>query len=383
MSAEILDEFRELFREYDAASLMEKIRNNDSSGIMQKSAFLMLVEGYKRAKKEKQDDIFTTKEAFRFATRKEAMQPRLRRIVTENPEIIADAAAGIGLAAMEFSRICERVICFEIDALKCLLIEKNMALYGIKNYSVYNLDSTSDDAKEIMNDADVIFVDPQRISGAIVRKIEENVPALEHFIKNFKRKMISYEISPRIDVKDIDYGCEVELYSEKRRHARTTLYFSEDDERIMRAVNDNSEEIEGSYSDYDFSSEKDILNAVKEGKELFDIDETVMKAGLLNNIYDMGVNAIAIAGNAIIGIDGSKEKIPFCIPRKVISKSDKLSGLNGSASKIEDFGRVILRYSVSQDDYWKEAEKVRKSGSGKINVYVYSIAGKFIAAIDY
>ena len=378
MSASIED-YRALFREFDAEALMKKLRENDSSGIEQVDVFLELSEGLKSAKKDRQDDIFTTKDAFRFATRKEAMQSRLKRMVNENPKVIVDAAAGIGLAAMEFSRIADNVLCFEIDPLKCLLLEKNMALYGIKNYSVYNLDSTSSEAKEIIGDAEIIFVDPERTSGSELRKIEENKPALEYFIKTFKNKMIVYEISPRIDVLDIAYNCEIELYSEKRRHARTTLYFAGEDERLMRAVSDSGEEIEGAYSEYDYSAEVELLDLITEGAEIADIDETIEKAGLLNEISDF--KSIAKCGNAIIGTGGN-DKTPFCIIRKVTARAEKISELKDAADSIGDFSRVVLRYSVSQDDYWKQANSVRKSGSGTRNVYVYKIAGKFISAID-
>jgi len=103
---------------------------------------------------------------------------------------------------------------------------------------------------------------------------------------------------------------------------------------------------------------------------------------LLNELEVSGINNISECGKAIIGFSNAdKIKIPFCERRKVIGTAENAEGLKDFALQIEDFSRIILRYSVSQDDYWKEANRVRKSGNGKQNIYVYKIAGKFIAAI--
>jgi len=255
----LLDDMKDLFSRYDAKVLMQKIINNGAVESELIDAFMALQEGHLRALKEKQGDIFTTPESFRFTTRKEAMKARTLRISKEKPAIIADAACGIGLAAIELSRICEKILCFEIDEMKCALTEKNFELFGIENYEVYNMSSTNEKAKELLAQADVIFIDPQRTESARQREIQENTPELDYFLSNFKDKLIVYEISPRIAVNSIKYDCETELYSEKRRHARTTLYFTNKNESIMRVVNDDEESFEGEYSDYDFSEENYLL----------------------------------------------------------------------------------------------------------------------------
>ena len=406
-----------LFSKYKAEELMniikeqkfeQKIKNFSEEEIL---ILKKLFEGYKKAKKEIKKEIFTFKETFRFSTRSEVSKARIDTLkkIKVNFNTILDSTAGIGLATLFFSKYFKKVYSVEIDYLRYLFLKKNLEYYNIKNVEAYNLNVKSQEAKKIIEKADLIFVDPERIESNKKRFLEENKPELNFFL-NLKKNFL-YELSPRIDLKEIYFNLKnyfetknsfIELFSKNQRHSRTTFYHFKNKNFNFNIIvkNEFLEEEKGTFNN-NFNYDYDNFDFEK--KFLLDIDNTLLKSTLIEQfvkklerkfkenllLYFDNKRLLSSVNNVKVFLDEDTkletyENIPFTNVRKIIKIVDVKSNvleLKKEIKKINDFKKLILKFSIDEKEYYNFVNKIRKSEEGNINVYLYKIKDKYIIAV--
>ncbi len=416
---------KELFSKYKAKDLLNIIKNlyekksiKESFTIKEHTVLEKLKEGYKKAKKEG-FELFTFKETFRFSTRKEISKIRIDTLKKNKCifESILDSTAGIGLATIFFSNYFKKVYAVEIDILRFLFLKKNLELYNIKNVEAYNYNITSKKAKSIIEKAKILFVDPERIEKNKKRFLEENKPELSFFL-NLKKNFL-YELSPRIRLEEVYEKLKIffdkkniflELFSKNNRHSRTTLYYFKDKNLNfnIQIKNEFLEEIKGKYKynlKYDFKKQNNFF----EKKFLLDIDTIILKSTLFEeykkilekkleenkklkekseeNFFSDDKRLLYFTNNIKENFDKDTKinfytvKIPFSNIKRIIKVTKNFEELKKTIEKIEDFKRIILKLPIEEKEYYTFVNKIRKSSTGNINVYLYKIKNFYIIAI--
>jgi hypothetical protein len=370
----------EFFDGKDVRQLMSMLKGHrDFGNSEEKETIAKLREGIRACAKEKEKPLFTYKETFSFST-KEAYINALVSYLKDDikGKRIVDATCGIGKAVIGLSSAAKEVIGIEIDEEKAILAEQNIKYYGITNARIIHDDATSERSMNILNKADIIFVDPQRAKSARSRVIDENSPGIDYFTQNFKEKRIIYEISPMIPLDDIPMEASILLFSHHKRHARTVLLFGFYGERRIIVLNEKKESFStaimkgAEYSEFDTANEYN-------GKYIVDIDETLAKSGMIGEIEEYGITKYYNEGKLVFSIIESKTIMPFCDTRKIIFESSNEKEVMEETRR-SGIGKILLRYSVPSEMYSKEAKKFSSRGDNK--AYLYMIKGRYYICLD-
>ena len=306
---------------------------------------------------------FTFPETYRFATRPEIARVRntLHKEAIEGRRVV-DASAGIGLAAIAFSQRAREVIGIEIDPLRCALAEANARLHNAP-IRIVRCDAMSEEAREYLIQADLIFCDPARTEHAPTRHLDENTPAYQHFLENYPSVPLLYEVSPRIPIEDLP-DC-VELFSFKRRHSRTTIIRNLPVPRL-RAVNEHGETL--SAEPGEMPEEANIPSSLP--RYLYDIDPTLLAARITHKLESYGFKVVLLSGRAVAFSDENRA-LAFCEQKKILGAAESLEEAARIIQSVEDFKRIILRYPVPSGTYWQIAHTIRPTGKGTISVSIY------------
>lgn len=355
----------EAMRDYldveDLRGLLRRIENGAATDAIGTA----LAEGLAKVRKEGEPVCFTLPETWRFATRLGAARARMRflREHIGTGSVIVDASCGIGLMLRELARLePAKLVGIEIDPVTAELARANVRLFGIEA-EIRTLDTTSDTGERLIREADLVFCDPERVPNAKERTLDENTPSYAWLSERADR--LAYEVSPRIPI-DALAGGTIELYSERRRHARTTIYTGFDGPK-RRVVSDRGEVLEG--------DPKPFASApVGHGEELELLDPTVVNAGLAHRFGDWHET-----DGRYLRIGNELTSRPFIELFAIIARGT-VSDLKAAAVVLDDFGRIIVRYPVEQDRYWHEANAIRKSSDGNRTFHVFKVDSELILA---
>ena len=322
-----------------------------------------LSEGLKRVLKERDVECFTLPHTWRFATRRDAARSRIAFLSEYGPyETIIDASCGIGLMLRELATLKPtRLIGFEIDPTIAHLARANLKLHGVQA-EVHTIDSTSDDALRMIADASLVFCDPERAESAQARTLDESTPRYTILSEHAKR--LAYETSPRTPIAELPGT--VELYSERRRHARTTIYtgFGIEERRV---VSDRNETIQG--------LPKPIKQTPPGSGRFIELLDTCIARAELAHLF----GGWHESHGKHLRLTDRIEPADFIDPYQVIATGE-LATIKGVAQQLTDFNRIALRYPVPAGSYWREANAIRKSSTGSRTIHVFRINDGYVLA---
>jgi hypothetical protein len=354
------DELRAYFEPRDPKVLIKQLKRSE----LDDPISTQLSAGLKRVIKERDTECFTLPDTWRFATRRAAARSRLS-FLSEHAvyDVIVDASCGIGLMMRELATLePQQLIGIEIDPLIAELARANLRLFGIEA-DVYTLDALSEQGAALIGRADLVFCDPQRTPSAPLRSLDESSPDYSTLAERSER--LVYEASPRIRLEQLPADVVVELYSERRRHARTTIYRGFGLQASRRVVSDRNETISGEPRMFENSP-------LGTGRFIELLDPTVEKAGL-SHLFGSWHEA----NTKHVRLTDKPEQRPFIDAYRVIERGDHAT-IKAAAIQLSDFNRIALRYPVPAGSYWREANAIRKSGSGSRTIHVFKLSDEFI-----
>lgn len=327
---------------------------------------LKLAEGLERIRKEREEPCFALAESWRFATRRSAARSRLLFLEKHiaKGSVIVDVSCGIGLMLRELARLePSRLIGIEIDPVTAVLARANARLFGI-DADIRTLDAMSEEAETIIRAADLVFCDPERTESAQERTLEESTPSYDWLSERSKR--LAYEVSPRIEPNELPSDAIIECYSERRRHARTTIYagFTGPSRRV---VSDRGEVLEG-------EPEPFVSVPLGAGEELEVLDATIVHAGLSHLLGSWHESE-----GRYLRIRNAPISEPFIELYAIIARGT-ITDLHDAALELSDFGRIIIRYPVAPEEYWSHANAIRPSSSGNRTFPVFRLNGTYLLA---
>jgi hypothetical protein len=325
-----------------------------------------------RSKKQNiinQTNLQSPKEFLRFATPEQIANYRAERLKCN---IIVELGAGIGGQTLAFSRKCKKVIAVEIDKKRVSILLQNLKKLRIKNVEIINGDALNKSVVQKISkeSPDIIFFDTERPEQA-ERTLDKISPPIEKILETYSEisSKIAIEIPPF--TKDIEqlkknYNFEEEFISLDNQLNRLTLYFNELKSSEKSAVALPSKE--KIYPDKN-SKPQEIFSA-KNFRYLYVIDPTIILADLEDEIAEK-FNLKILNLDKPIFLSNEIAKSGFLIHYKILELSENKSDKIKKSLKKISAGKVVLRYKLNPEDYWKTRNSYEKELKGRREIHLF------------
>jgi len=307
-----------------------------------------------------QNELKIPEKYLRFATPAIIASYRAEKLKCEK---LVEIGAGIGGQTFAFAKTCKKILAFESNKENAGILIKNLKKLQIKNVEVVIADALSRISVEKIKkfQPDIIFCDSERPEKA-ERTIENIKPSLKDILGIFSNitKKIAIEIPPftnDIEKIKIGYDFEEEFISINHQLNRLTLYFNDLKKSEVSAISlPSKEKIEKK----DFASTKKFPTGREGGinernikdKYFYVIDPTIIIANLLAELSRKFDSPVIFLDKPVL-LSNKKIESNFLTGYKIekICKNNKKEILQ-ELKKI-GAGKIILRYNVNPEDYWK------------------------------
>jgi SAM-dependent methyltransferase len=324
-------------------------------------------------------DLWMDLEGLRYATHEIVAEYRAKRV---KPKSIADVSCGVGIQLIFFAKYAEKAYAIDIDEKKLFYAMKNAEKYGVKDKITFiHGDSLSKEVVEQV-DADMIFSDPARPPEMPERRLEDLLPSPLEVYEAYKHKTDAFifDLPPQIRREKVPWRGEFEYIDLYGALNRLTFYF----EPLAKAERSAVMLPKGARIESNPNLEN-IVEWSKEVKEyLYEIPQSIDYADLINELFH------AVKGNLQMLI---REK------RRAVATSDEeiesdyfkrryivRKVLDFHPVRINDFlkkdgyGRVTLKISIPDKDYWRFRRRVEQGLKGEKRAYLFKFKDKAIIA---
>lgn len=325
-----------------------------------------------------QEKLNLSPDVTRFATPKEPAIYRAKKLACEK---IVEIGAGIGGQTMAFSKTCKKVIAIEINKDDAKILTDNLKKLKIKNVEVIVYDALSPEIiKRVEKEKpDIIFCDSARKPEG-ERLIKDIQPDLKKLLKEYSKitKKIAIEIPPFTqDTQTIGDNFEKEFLSLNKQLNRLTLYFNELKESDVSVIEIPQKEKIKKTNEVTKSK---IENSSKEFKYLYEISPAVILSGLVEELASkINASRILLEGKEYL-ISKEKKQSSFLTEYKIVSTiKNSFEEIIKELKKI-DAKKIILKFKISPEDYWKERKKYEDLLSGTKEYYLFLNAKEAIIA---
>ena len=307
-------------------------------------------------KHSKAEKLEYAPEDIRWSTPEVVAKYRAERLKCK---VIVDLGCGIGFQAFAFAKTCKKVYAVEIDEQKLEAAKRNAAILRLKNIEFIRGDVLDEKVIGKLKDAEVVFCDPERLPEESKRTVATIRPGIPELLKKYTAitEKIALEFPPQIT--EIPFDCEREYASVDGSLNRLTLYFNELKKCGKSAV--ILPRKEKLCSGEEVTLEKtDILSDY-----LYEADPAVVKAGLLAELSEKTKTKLYSSEKAVFftgdkKIDSSFFKNSFKVVE--VCKQDEHEII--AALQKHEAGKVILRFSVEPEEYWKVRNKIEAKLTG-------------------
>lgn len=308
----------------------------------------------------------------RFSTPEKVADLQAKRLKCKR---IVDLCSGIGVQAFAFSQTCEKVLAIELDERKVIYSKENFS--SCKNIEFVQGDVLSERIIQKIKEfaPDVIFCDPERLTEEKERDLKTIKPNLKKIVEIYSKicKNICLEVPPRIELKKLkELGeFETEYLSWNNKLNRLNLYFGDLKKCEISVVNISGERLDQNKKSKSEFSEKPL-------DYLYEVSEAVLIAGLENEFCDLVHGKVLLKEkNKLLITSKNLKKTSFANVYKFLGYFDNVEKCNLFLKK-NNFGKVVLKYSIDPKDYWKERKKFEFELSGEKEAVVFKVNGKLI-----
>ncbi|VVB82594.1 Ribosomal RNA small subunit methyltransferase A [uncultured archaeon] len=297
-----------------------------------------------------QDKLGISEKLLRFATPEQVAVYRAEKLKCEK---LVEIGAGIGGQTFAFSKKCKNVLAFESNKESARILIQNLKKLQIKNVEVIIADALSVNSIDKIKrfQPDIIFCDSERPEQG-ERTLEKINPPIKKVLEIFFpiTGKIAIEIPPFTqDIENLKENFEREFISLNQQLNRLTLYFNELKNSEVSAISLPSKEKINS------ENPKPKINKIysaKKQKYLYVIDPTIQIANLIPglakkfNASILELNKPVLLGDEIIKsnfLTGYRiEKVCKTNQKEILKELKKIGA-----------GKIVLRYNVKPEDYWK------------------------------
>jgi 16S rRNA A1518/A1519 N6-dimethyltransferase RsmA/KsgA/DIM1 with predicted DNA glycosylase/AP lyase activity len=329
----------------------------------------------KSSKKFPSQNLFFDEYGLRYATPPVVAEYRAKRI---KGNVIADVSCGVGAQLIFFAKNAI-AIGVEKDDIRAKIAILNMEINGIKNYEIIEGDCLD---KNIVKrvDADAIFSDPSRKEKEGKRRLQSLMPNPLKVYEIYKKKVdkIAFELPPQISRDEILLEGEKEYTSLNFNLNRLALYTNELASCGTSAVSLPSEE-----RITDMDEKIELIFSDKIGEFLYEIDVTVVKAGLVSNLFGkigFDGNLIKIEKRRSLATSRTIYNSSFLRRYKVMEIcSFNFSEIN-KILKNMNAKKAILRMEIAPEKYWNVRKKIEDGLKGEKTYHIFKFKDNALIA---
>ena len=322
------------------------------------------------------DKLFFDEEGLRYSTPPEVAEYRAKRLKSE---VIADVSCGVGIQAIYFAMVGERVIAVEKDPVRLELAKLNAESIGVENIDFIYGDATS---KKIVNriKADTVFSDPARKPEEPIRTLKTLEPSPIKIYKIYRKvtDRIAFELPPQISREKITIDGEKEYTSLDFRLNRLALYTGALKSCEISAISLPSKE---RVTDDDEKIGLEVRETPL--RYIYEVDPTIVKANLLENL------AGAIKFDGYLLMEGkrrtlltSKKEYDSSFFRRYNLLDFCKFDLSEIKASLRDLGagKVTLRLEIDPKEYWIFRKDIEKGLHGSRKVMLFRVGDLAIIA---
>ncbi|MBI4448459.1 methyltransferase domain-containing protein [Candidatus Woesearchaeota archaeon] len=303
-------------------------------------------------------------EDLRFATNMHVAKWRAKRLASDT---IIEIGCGIGVQSIEFARTCKNVIAIDIDARKVAYAWENAKAEGVSNITFVDVDGIEYLKK--VKQADVIFVDPDRLATEAHRTLETIKPSIPDLLKIAKRLTVKVAIELPPQIQDLTMGGEYEYASVDGRLNRLTVYLGDLMQNPRSAVLlPKGVSIGG--------APQGTLSKVGAAAYLYDLDPAVEKAGFLGRIA--GVALYDFPDGHLVASSRRLKSLFFKRTFRLLYDGAAGDAIVRKVLLHHSIGKVVLRGSIDPREYWDIRKKYESGLKGSIIAHVFLSRGRVL-----
>jgi SAM-dependent methyltransferase len=321
--------------------------------------------------------IVSNKEGLQLATPEIVAEYIAQRLKTD---IIADLGCGIGGQVIFFARKCRKVYAVDKDPEKLQYAKENCELYGVDNVEFILGDALSQQVKEKVSDADIIFSDPARPLSEKERTLETLKPPITEIIRVYSGIIpdLAFHAPPQMPPERLKLDCEREYLSLNGQLNRLTLYMGS-----LKCCDRSAVVLPG--------GEKLCLSGPSQIRErslceyVYEPEPSVVKAGLLDELagtldqvqkevflFKKEVRRTLLTSHTLIQSPFFKATL------RVVARTDmdlvKLKGILIS----EKAKNVVLRLDIDPGKYWDMRKTLEEGLEGTRTLHVFGFGNELI-----
>lgn len=314
--------------------------------------------------------VVSNRAGLQLATPEPVAKYIARRLKTN---VIADLGCGIGGQVIYFAKECKKVYAVERDPEKLEYAKKNCDMYGVKNVEFIHGDALSEDTKERISDADIIFSDPARPLSEKEQTLEKLEPPVTEILKMYSdiTQDLAFHAPPQMPPSRILLDCEREYLSLNGQLNRLTLYFG----ALKRCERSAVVLPSGSYLR---SSNAPEIRTGQLSEYVHEPEPSVVKAQLLNELAltlkEESRDIFFYRGDARRTLLTSRELIVsplFKDTYRVIGKTEKDMSRIKEILKSGKAKNVILRFDIEPEKYWEVRNKLEEDLIGNKTLHMF------------
>jgi len=301
-----------------------------------------------------------------YATPKEIADWRANRLSCNK---IADVGCGIGFQSFAFANTCKKVYAIEKNRRKIELAKRNAEILGIKNVEFIHGDVLDESIVARLKGIDILFCDTERLPSEKARSIQTIEPNINKLIDIYSKitDKIALELPPQI--REIPFDCEREYVYFKGRLRLTTYLMKLKTCERSAVILPQRNVLKSSSKPVEIF----LLEGGNPGRYLYEINDAVVKASLLNELNMLIEEASPFYKNkfCLFTSDILLES-PFFKNRfevKSVCKNDFESIIKNLVDA--NAGKVILRGAIEPAQYWKERKKYEEKVNGEDVVHLF------------
>ncbi|RLI89855.1 MAG: SAM-dependent methyltransferase [Archaeoglobales archaeon] len=321
--------------------------------------------------------LFFDELGLRYSTPETIAEYRAKRLKCD---VMADVSCGVGGQLIFFAKYCRKVYGVELNPRRAVIAALNAMVMELKNVEIISGDALSDDAVAMVRDAEVVFSDPSRPPEEDVRTLDSLEPNPLKVVEKYRKitDKIAFELPPQMPPERVDMYLkgEKEYTSLNFKLNRLALYMNELAECKVSAVSLPSEERVTN------EDEKVKIKTTEKIKTfLYEVDTTVVKAGLLENLIGkIGLEAELLKEDKRRTLITSNEDANSAFLRKyeVLDVVSFEKQAIKKALKEAGAGKVTLRFSLPPSEYWHIRKKFENELTGDRWVHLFRVGNTAI-----
>ncbi len=294
-------------------------------------------------------------------------------------DIIADLSCGIGIQSLYFSKYSNFVYAIDVNKKRLEFAKKNSMLFDRTNIEFINNSAEDPSTVTRVKDANIIFSDPARAKNQKIQLLENLSPAPLKIIELYKdHKDIAFDIPAQITDERLNFDCEKEFVSIEGEIIRQSLYLGS-----LKKCEKSALILPGEYRlcyNHNIDRNFEVVDHLE--TYIYELDPAVTYASLIPEITrETKINVFESSKKRTLATSDSLISSPFF---KNIFAVIEITSFETNAIRdalIKNSAKsVILKFKISDSEYWPFRNKLEKNLTGSRTLYIFKISDHAVIA---